>query len=468
MTGLRRGICFFVTAGWLCFSAPFAHADAATPKTYPPPDFFRIALLQTWTDNPDLRAARSQLASAKDEVAYARSYWGPSAEGMASITSRMSNPDSFGASTGKTKIAQVEVTQPVWRGGRTVSSTEAAQSRVAAAEENLRASEQAVLLDAATAYMDVVRAAETVRLHINNEKVLERQREAAATRFDLGDVSKTDVSQAEARLAEARAGRVRAEGDLKQAQAAFERISGAGLAGELVRPELSFSIPSTLDEALTLADSGNPAVQKARRESEAGKHDTRALFGEILPEVNLTGTAARTFEPAFGGPDRQDTAVFKLQADIPIFSNGRASARIRQSREAENRELIAVEQVRRRIREEAIAAWEDMTASRAEVEARKAQVTAAAQAFEGMEQESSLGARTTLELLDAEQELLDAQTALVSAERDLTVSFFRLLSSTGEMTGHALGFDGASKSSDKNTGYDNSSQPKKDQGNSGN
>lgn len=441
MIFLRAGACFLLVAAWMVFPSFGVRAGA-------PPDFFRIALMQAWSDNPDLRAARSVLKSAKDEVAFARSYWGPSAEGRASVTKRKSEPDSFGASTGQTKIVEVEVTQPVWRGGRTVSSTAAAQGRVAAAEESLRAAEQDVLLAAATAYMDVVKAAETVRLHVNNEKVLERQKEAAKTRFELGDVSKTDVSQAEARLSSARAGRVRAEGNLKQAQAVFERVSGASLAGEPVRPQMSFSIPGTLDEALTLSDSGNPLIQKARRDSEADKHDTRALFGEILPEVNLTGTAGRTFEPAFGGPDRQDTAVFMLQADIPIFSNGRASARIRQSREIENRGQIEIEQVRRSVREQTIKAWEEMTASRAEVEARKAQVTASEQVFEGMEQEAQLGARTTLELLDAEQELLDARTALVSAERDLTVSIFRLLSSTGEMTGEALGFEPNDKSSD--------------------
>lgn len=419
------------------FYGQAALADA--PKINPPPDFFKITLMQTWESNPELRSARSALDQAREEINYARSYWGPSASGTAGIVSRHSYPDSFGSASGETKTLQLEVVQPVYRGGKTVSATAAAQSRVNVATENLHAAEQRILLEAATAYMDILRDAEIVRLHESNEKVLERQRDAAKTRFDLGDVSKTDVSQAEARLAEAHAAKIKADGNLKQTQAAFEKLSGAKLGGALVRPVLAFSIPATLDDALALSESGNPEILKAVYENEAEKHDTRTLVGEILPEVNLTGTGTRTYNPTFGNADQQDNATVELKASIPLFSSGRAGARIRQARLQENQSRIDIETKKRAIREQTIAAWEDLAAGKAGLEARKAQVQAAQEAFDGMEQEAKLGSRTTLDLLDSEQELLDAQTALVGADRDVTVSFFRLLSAMGELTGEALG-----------------------------
>ena len=438
-------ICAFLA----CMHGGMALADDAAA----PPDGFKMVLAQTWQGNPQLRAARSALDVAAEDIAYARSYWGPTASGSAGILSRHSYPDSFGSSSGETKTLKLEVVQPVYRGGKTVSAVKAAQSRVQSAEQSLLGVEQQVLLEAATAYMDLLRDTEIVRLHKNSEKVLENQKEAAKTRFELGDVSKTDVSQAEARLAEARASRIRAEGNLKQTQAVFERVIGSPPEGEIKKPSMAFSIPATLDEALVRSENKNPDVLKAAFDTEAGKHDTRTLFGEILPEVNLTGTATRTYNPSFGGADQQDNATVELAASIPLYSSGRAAARIRQSRQQENQDRIEIEVQKRSIREQTVAAWENLSASQAEVEARKAQVAAAEIAFEGIGEETKLGARTTLELLDSEQELLDAQTSLVVADRDVTVAFFRLLCAMGEMTGENLGLAALGQKSEGDLKY---------------
>ena len=418
------------------------------------PDSFRSALATAWSSNPEIRIARHALALAQEDMAVAWSYYGPTASAGASVLSQHNDPEDFGSASGETKLLSLEVTQPLYRGGRTVSSIKSARAGILAAEARLLQAEQSVLLAAVTAYMDVFRDTELVALRIDDENVLAKQRDAANVRFRLGDISKTDVSQAEAHLAEAKAARIKAEGTLKGSQALFEKVTGMPWTGKPELPVLGVSLPATLDEALVRADSDNPDIIAAAHLNESDRHNIRTLFGEILPAVDLVGSASRTYNPAFGNLDEQDNASLTVQAKIPLFSSGRAAARIRQARETENQSRVKIEDVRRIVRQGTIEAWEERLSAQAEAEARVAQVTAAKLAFEGTDQEARLGGRSMLDVLDAEHDLMDAQTALVAANRDATVSFFRLLSFLGGLNGKALGLEvGAIPGNDSN--YEN-------------
>jgi len=435
--------------------AAFAQSDAARPAVLKtPPAAMQIddekttasgisfdqALIAAYQYNPTLTAARAELRSVDEDYAQAMSGYRPRLNGIADYTSSRDRGDLTDTHADPKTLA-LEVQQPLYRGGTTQANVQSAYNRIKAQRAILHATEQDVLLDAVTAYMDVVRDTELLKLNANNENVLAAQLEAARKRFELGDITKTDVSQSEARLANARASRVTAEGNLRASKARFERVIGTAPEGRLGRPSYTVNMPASVDDALAIAENKNPDLHFARFSAAAARYATRAVTGELLPQVDLTGSIGRTYDPALRADDEIDSTVVGVRATVPLYTGGGVDSRARQARQIESQRRMELHRAERAVRQEVIDAWAALTAADAEMTARQSQIAAAKLALDGVRIETDYGSRTTLDLLDAEQEYLDAQTGYVIAERNKIVALYRVMASVGELTAEGLGLD---------------------------
>ena len=394
------------------------------------------ALALAYQTNPSLAAGVDALRATNEQIAQAQSGFRPNVEASADIgiasqdlerpgqadTDETTNPRSIG----------IDIVQPLYRGGRTLADIERARNTIQAQRANLTATEQQVLLDAATAYMNVVRERSVLDLNINNENVLDRQLQAARDRFDVGEVTRTDVSQAISRLSRATSARISAEGTLASSTATYERVIGA-MPGNLSFPDMIPMIPTSLDEAIALAEEGNPAVTLAEFTERAAQASIDLTEGELLPTVNLVGSARRALDGSSDG-SRSTSASVTAQVTVPLYQSGSVYSRVRQSKHVANQRRVQIEESRRSAIEQAISAWEGLQAAQARTESFVREVEATRVALDGVQQEALVGSRTVLDVLDAEQEFLDAQVNLVSARRDEVVAAFQLLSSVGQLT----------------------------------
>lgn len=398
------------------------------------------ALAQAYMTSPDLRAARAELRAVDEQVPQARSGYLPSvtASGSVDQTFESTDPSNFtqGVVERNGRSVNVQLTQPLYRGGRTMAAVRQAKLQVRAQRAILRSVEQQLLLDGVTAYMDVVADQAVLELNINNENVLSRQLEAAQDRFRVGEVTRTDVSQAESRLAGALASRVQAAGDLQSSIAQYESTIGT-IPGQVTQPELDVVLPQTRQQAIDIALDRNPDLEAARAQEAAAREGIDLAFGEFLPTLDLVGQSSRSFD---GSPffDSQRTDRIVAQVNIPLYQAGSVSAQTRSAKQSASQALADVEAAMRVVRENVIAAWEQLQSVRASIEAFEAQVVASEIALEGVRQEAMVGSRTTLDILDAEQEFLNAQVDLVTAKRNEVVAVFTLLSAIGQLNAKQL------------------------------
>lgn len=356
---------------------------------------------------------------------------------------------------------QLDVTQPLYTGGQVENAVEAAETRITAEEARLIATEQQILLNTVIAYADVRRDQTLVSLGKNNVRVIREQLRAARERFDVGEVTRTDVAQAEARLAAARSTLAATQGQLQNSREAYQRIVGQYPGKLQPLPPLP-DLPKTIDAAAQIALSEEPNIRAARFERAAAGSDVRAAVGSLLPQVSLLGQISKT-DSLNVEDDAQATASVGVQVTIPFYSGGANYSQIRQAQAAAEAADAAISATMKDTRQQVGIAWSDLNVSRASIRAGNLEIRAAKIAFEGVQEEAKVGARTTLDVLDAEQELLDARGDVVSSRRDEYVAAYNLLFSIGKLTTGHLGLDLGGTASisdyyasvkDKNFGYD--------------
>ena len=299
--------------------------------------------------------------------------------------------------------------------------------------------EQNVILSAATAYVDVIRDESVLKLQINNMARLQKQLEATRDRFAVGEVTRTDVAQAESRVARTHADRTQAEGNLTSSRVVYKRIIGV-VPGALVQPGRVPDLPQSLEEAVEFATGNNFSLVTAKFEELSAIEQVTEVRGELLPTVNIVGQASRSDDS--GGTDSESTSVIvEAQVTIPIYQAGSVSSRVRAAKEEANRRRILVESARRSVVDSSARSFEAWTTAIARTTSLNAEVDSAQIALEGVEQEATVGARTVLDVLDAEQDLLDAQVSKVRSERDAFVASYRLLQALGRLTAAAHSLD---------------------------
>ena len=397
------------------------------------------ALALAYTNNPDLRAARANLRVVDEGVPQAKSGWRPSVSSTLSLGATYLDSQSGGSSSARGSIPRtgnLTVTQPLYRGGRTEAAVRRATSEVQAERARMFTTEQGILLNASTAYVDAIRDESVLKLQVNNLARLQKQLEATRDRFAVGEVTRTDVAQAESRVARAQADRTQAEGNLVSTRVVFERIVGI-VPGTLSQPAPPTGLPASLEESVEFATGNNFTLVTAKFEELSAIERVSEVQGELLPTVSLVGQASHSQDT--GGRSNESTSLsLEAQVTIPLYQAGAVSARVRAAKEEANRRRILVESSRRSVVDTSARAYEAWTTAVARATSLAAEVESARIALEGVEQEATVGARTVLDVLDAEQELLDAQVGLVRAERDAFVASYQLLVALGQLTASSL------------------------------
>lgn len=387
--------------------------------------------------DPRVQAAAAEVEAARAGVAEARAGYRPSVGVAAEIgrsdfqvdapfpASGLRTPNSVGA----------ELVQPLYAGGRLDAQLEAAQSGAGGAAERESGTRQQVLLAAINAYLTVQRDRAIIELNDASLRTLQTAAEDTRKRFDAGEATRTDVSQAEARLAEARAAASSARAAQRSSAAAFERV--IGVAPEALQDSAREpALPSTLAAALRQAQAA-PALREAElqlRQAQAGVDIARA---GRLPELKLDAQVGTRDNTEFGY-ERIDTWSALLKLTVPVYQGGGAQARVSEARAREAQARALSEDVTRAVTESVIQAWETLQAAQERVPAFDAQVQAAQLALDGVRKELEVGSRTTLDLLDAERELLAAQVNLATSRRDRAVAAYRLLAAVGELRPEAV------------------------------
>ena len=271
------------------------------------------ALASAYLNNPTLLAARAALRATDEGVPQALANWRPDVSVTGDIGfSQIENTRNTGSDVDQTRQPKgfgLKMTQPLFRGGRTLAATAEAENTIRAERARLMSTEQGVLLDGVTAYMNVFRDQAVLKLNVNNEQVLKRQLEATRDRFEVGEITRTDVHQAEARLARAVADRIQSEGDLEASRANYQNVIGEPAPGNLTMPGLQVSLPESKDNAVKLASTKNPDVIGAEFDRRAALDNADEVWGELLPEVDLTGSLTRDYQSAAECCQTTTTAV---------------------------------------------------------------------------------------------------------------------------------------------------------------
>ena len=397
------------------------------------------ALIATYLNNPTLLAARAGLRATDESVPQALTNWRPSVTVSADYGhSRITNTRNSGSDIDQVrqpKSVALNVSQPLYRGGRTLAATRKAENQVLAARARLIGTEQTVLF---TALVNVFRDKAVLNLNTNNQRVLKRQLEATRDRFQVGEISRTDVHQAEARMAKAVADRIQAEGALEISRANYVNVVGAVVPASLQEAKPPEGLPESRDEALKAAATKNPTVIGAEFDKLAAIDNADSVRGELQPTVTLDAAWSRKNQSAAESGWTATKSV-TLKLSVPIYQKGAVYSRLRAARQTAAQSALTIDGGRRDAVEAASKGWDSLVTARARVKAFRTQIDANIVALEGVQREAAVGSRTVLDVLDAEQELLDSRVSYVRAQSDELITSYQLISSIGRLTAYELG-----------------------------
>ncbi len=392
------------------------------------------ALAAAYTNNPTLLAQRARLRESDEGVPQALSGWRPTVQFTGSAGVQRNEVTGNPERTLTPRTLDLNITQPLYNGGRTVAATSQAENTVRATRALTLATEQQIMLSAVTSYLDVVQNQAVLELSINNEQVLRRQLEATQDRFRVGEVTRTDVSQAEATLATATATRVQAEGTLENTRAAFERFIGEP-PGLLEPPKERPVLPTSRAEAATLAARNNPNVVSAQFNEAAARDAVGVVRGQLLPQISIVGDIGKGQETTTQIQNRtSNTASVIARMTMPLYEGGQIYSQTRQANETVGERRSQIDDTRRQTVQTAQSDWETLQANRAQVTALVVSVRANQVAAEGVQQEALVGARTVLDVLTAEQTLFSSRVSLVQAQHNEAVAEFSVAADIGRLT----------------------------------
>lgn len=395
------------------------------------------ALSEAYATNPTLQAARAALRATDESIPQAKDGWRPRLELLGNFGGERSRANQGGEhETFLNYGASLRVTQQLYDGGRTEHEIEAAEADIQAERARLVSTEQGVLTAVVEAYMDVVRDQAVLDLTSQNELRLRRQLEATSDRFEVGEVTRTDVAQAESRVARANSDVIQARADLEVSRAAYEEAVGS-LPGPLLAPQPKFDLPVSREEAIARATERSPDVVAAVWDRRASLRDVRTAYADLLPSVDVVGEASRQRNQAVDDTLNTELTV-SATLTVPIYQQGFEQSQVREAKQLAGQAQRLIEVARRSAIEQATSSWEVHQAAITTIDAVKEEVRATEIALEGVEQEALVGARTVLDVLDAEQEVLDARVSLVQAERDELVARYALLAAVGNLTARDL------------------------------
>lgn len=408
-------------------SAPAAHAQTLAD-----------ALASTYNTSGLLEQNRALLRAADEDVATAAAALKPIIDYTAAVTRDFGERNTGSISTDldvTTADVGIVASLLLYDGGAAKLNEEALKETVLATRQDLLSVEQQILLNGVTAFLRVRAAREVVSLRQNNVRLLTQERRAAEDRFEVGEVTRTDVAQAEASLAEARSGLATAQGDLEQAIAEYIAVVGAQ-PGQLTQPPQLPNIDGNIENARALALRIHPDLESARHQVAAAELNILRARALLQPTVSAIGSL--TWQEDLGADNDTSVGSIGLELRAPIYRGGALDSGVRRAIAARDAQRGNLFEVQRRISRDVSDSYASLSARRASLVATEERIRAARIAFQGVREEATLGARTTLDVLDAEQDLLDAETARVSDQANLYVAAYAVLQATGRLTAQQL------------------------------
>ncbi len=412
----------------LLLATPIANAET-----------FEQALISAYQNHPKLQGERARLREFDENYVQAQAQSRMTSNLSGSLTTNVSRTpalnipgfDSFiasGTDVSTPGALQLQVIQPIYQGGRVSALKSQVKSSILAAREGLRATETEILVNVANAYVHVLRDEEAARIRRSNVSVLMHQKEAADTRFEVGAGTRTDMALSEARLAGAKVGLAQAAAQLQTSRAQYRELTGH--MPENLQPLPRFALPITEDEAVRLAKANNPGLLASALQEEAGEAAISVAKAAKKPVISLNATAGGVRWQS-GYPDHAETATIGAQVTVPILSGGMNRSRIRAAKSARTRLMFETRDVERQLYSAIMQNWAGLQAAQEALDASQVQVAAAELALEGVELEREVGTRNALDVLNAEQELLDAQLVILNSRTEVEKAGYRLLALTG-------------------------------------
>ena len=417
-------------------------------------DTLESALAYAYVNNPQLNSQRALVRATDEGVPTALAGYRPRATATASIgtqslsttlreigsTTPIGAPASYFTQSGVNTphSAGVTVTQNLLNGFQTANRTRQAESQVFAARETLRNIEQTVLLNAATAYMNLLREAGILELQRSNLEVLQEQLRQTKARLESGNVTATDVSQAEARLNVGRTQLFAAEANYESSRAVYRQVIGLDPGRLAPAAPVDRFTPHTLPAAIATGIAQNPTVTTAQHNVDIAAHQVKVAEGALYPTLQLQGNVQKNYEASLTSL-QTFTASAVAQYTMPLYQGGAEYAAIRQAKETQGQKQMDLSVARDQARVSVAQAWAQLEASKSSIESTRNQVKSAEAALNGVREEARLGQRTTLDVLNAQQELVAARIALVGAQRDRLVNSYALLAAIGRLAPQVLG-----------------------------
>ena len=425
-----------------CLLAPLGAARAETLES---------ALIQAYQNNPTLNSQRAAVRATDENVPQALSGYRPRVsitasggeQSVSTVTKvTTTTPNSYSTQSGYNSPVSAGVTasQTLFNGFQTANKTRQAEAQVQAARETLRVTEQQVLLNAATAYMNLLRDSAILDLQKRNVEVLQEQLRQVRDRFNVGEVTRTDVAQSESRLAAGRSQVLTAESNYKTSGAVYRQVIGTS-PGKLTAgtPVDRFS-PSSLPGAIGAASTIHPAVTTAQYNIDVAQMQVKVAEGALYPTLSVQGNYTKNYlsTSSLNTMESYNASVLG-QLSVPIYQGGAEYSLIRQAKETLGQKRIDFDTARDQARQTVVQAWGQLEAAKSNIDATQAQVQASEIALNGLREEARVGQRTTLDVLNAQQELVNARVALVGAQRDRVVASYSLLAGVGRLSPQVLG-----------------------------
>ena len=404
------------------------------------------ALVQAYQNNPQLNAQRASVRSTDEAVPQALSGYRPRLSVTANAGLQYTRTKTL-SSTGTTSFSEGDFTpygvgatasQTLFNGFQTANKTRLAEGQVSSAREALRVLEQTVLLNAATVYMDMLRDTAIVEVQRSNVRVLNETLRQTRDRFNVGEVTRTDVAQSEAQLASGQYQLLNAESNLTTTRSNFRRVIGVEPSNLTPGAPVDRFAPPTLAAATALGLDQNPNVTAAMYGIDVANIQIKINEGALYPTVTFTGTAQKNWNSSLTQLEQASySAITSLT--MPIYQGGSEYSLIRQSKESLTQQRLNFEQIRDQARQAVAQAWGQVQATKAQIESAQAQVRSSETALNGVREEARVGQRTTLDVLNAQQALVNARVTLVTAQRDRVVASYNLLNAVGILSPVTLG-----------------------------
>lgn len=429
-------------AAMLCSSTAWAQKyDGSGSPTFIP-HTLQEALASAYLTNPTLQQARATLRATDEQVPTALAGWRPTVTGSVGLSYYKGTNDYQGTADqpGYLRVydtpgytAGLTIQQPIYSGGKTTASTHQAVNKVMAARANLISVEQQVFKNVVNAYVSVIEDEQLLQLNINNERVLQQQLRATNERFKVGEITRTDVAQAESAYASAKATRQQSEGTLQTAQATYMQIVGMAPPPNLVPPQPLVLPVKNEQTAAAMAVKNNPDVINALFTESSQKDAVAVAMAALMPKISATAAYSRQINQSLNHQiDENKYAV--LNFNIPVYQGGSEYAAVRQAKQQAQAAHREVDIQRRTAAQDAVSNWQKLVSYQAAISSNRAAIKAGTVALDGVERQAIVGTSTTLEVLQQQETLLQAQVALVQSLSNMVLASYNVASAIGRLT----------------------------------